>query len=213
MITHSEAINKYISNHSDKEEEILHELYRETHKKVLHPRMLSGPILGKFLEMIVKMIQPDHILEIGTYTGYGTICMARGLKKNGILHTIEINDELEEFITCYLKRSGEISKVRLHIGDALSIIPAIDTSFDLCFIDGDKREYPEYLKLCKKHLNSGGFILADNTLWDGKILSPPDKADKHTKGIQQFNEMIKDDPELSNVILPVRDGLTIVQKQ
>lgn len=213
MITHSEAIRKYITNHSDKEEEILHELYRETHKKVLHPRMLSGPMLGKFLEMIVKMIQPDHILEIGTYTGYGTICMARGLKKNGILHTIEINDELEEFITCYLKRSGEISKVRLHIGDALSIIPAIDTLFDLCFIDGDKREYPEYLKLCKKQLNSGGFILADNTLWDGKILNPPDKADKHTKGIQQFNEMIKEDPELSNVILPVGDGLTIVQKQ
>lgn len=211
MSLSKEEIDKYILSYSEDEDEVLHELYRETHKKILHPRMLSGPIQGKFLEMIVRMICPETILEIGTYTGYGSICMAKGLKK-GMLHTIEMNDELEDIIRYYFKKSGENKKITLHIGQAQKIIPCLNKQFDLCFIDGDKREYPEYLQLCKKYLHNGGFILADNTLWDGKVLQSAHHQDIHTQGIHKFNKMVKEDPELTNVILPFRDGLTLIHK-
>jgi predicted O-methyltransferase YrrM len=166
---------------------------------------------GKFLEIIVRMINPLNALEIGTYTGYGTICMAKGMQ-NGSIDTIEINDELEEFIIHYFKKSGQKHKINLHIGDALKIIPSLQKRYDLCFIDGDKREYPQYLNLCKKYLKKGGFIIADNTLWDGKVLNNPKNFDNHTKGIHEFNKLVKDDSSLKKVILPVRDGLTIIQK-
>ncbi|SRR6056297_228033 len=211
MSRKEEQINKYILDHSEEEDPVLYELFRETHKKILHPRMLSGPMQGKFLEIIVRMINPLNALEIGTYTGYGTICMAKGMQK-GSIDTIEINDELEEFIIHYFKKSGQKDKINLHIGDALKIIPSLKKSYDLCFIDGDKREYPQYLNLCKKYLKTGGFIIADNTLWDGKVLNNPKNFDNHTKGIHQFNKLVKDDSSLKKVILPVRDGLTIIQK-
>ena len=202
----------YIRSFSDVEDPVLYELFRETNKKVLQPRMLSGHIQGKMLEMLTRMIKPRKILEIGTYTGYATICVARGLNHNAILHTIEINDELEDFIRHYLDKAGVQKKIHLHIGKAQEIIPKIDEKFDCIFIDGDKREYPEYLKLCKKYLNNGGFIIADNVLWNGKVLEEKHKTDKHTQGIQIFNQQVKSDPELFQVIFPVRDGLMIIQK-
>jgi predicted O-methyltransferase YrrM len=211
MSRKEEQIDKYILDHSEEEDPVLYELFRETHKKILHPRMLSGPMQGKFLEILVRMINPLNTLEIGTYTGYGTICMAKGMQ-NGSIDTIEINDELEEFIIHYFKKSGQKDKINLHIGDALKIVPSLQKSYDLCFIDGDKREYPQYLNLCKKYLKTGGFIIADNTLWDGKVLNNPKNFDNHTKGIHEFNKLVKDDSSLKKVILPVRDGLTIIQK-
>lgn len=211
MSRKEEQIDKYILDHSEEEDPVLYELFRETHKKILHPRMLSGPMQGKFLEIIVRMINPLNALEIGTYTGYGTICMAKGMQ-NGSIDTIEINDELEEFIIHYFKKSGQKDKINLHIGDALKIVPSLQKSYDLCFIDGDKREYPQYLNLCKKYLKTGGFIIADNTLWDGKVLNNPKNFDNHTKGIHQFNKLVKENSSLKKVILPVRDGLTIIQK-
>jgi len=206
------SMKDYISNFSDEEDEVLHELFRETNKKVLQPRMLSGHIQGKMLEMLTRMVNPRNMLEIGTYTGYATICIARGLNYNAVLHTIEINDELEEFIRHYLDKAGVQEKIHLHIGKAQEIIPELNQKFDCIFIDGDKREYPEYLKFCKEYLNSGGFIIADNVLWNGKVLEEKQKADKHTKGIQTFNQQVKSDPELFQVIFPIRDGLMIIQK-
>src|SRR6056297_313695 len=206
-------IEEYIRSFSDEEDPVLYELFRETNKKVLQPRMLSGHIQGKMLEMLTRMIRPRKILEIGTYTGYASICIARGLNQNAILHTIEINDELEDFIHHYLTKAGVQEKIQLHIGKAQEIIPNIDEKFDCIFIDGDKREYPEYLKLCKKYLNDGGFIIADNVLWDGKVLEEKQKADKHTQGIQAFNQEVKNDPELFQVIFPIRDGLMIIEKK
>ena len=205
-------IEQYILNHSEKEDDLLYELYRETHQKVLHPRMLSGHLQGKILEMLSKLLQPSRILEIGTYTGYSAICLARGLSEGGTLNTIEVNDELEDFINHYLERSGLNDRITLHIGDALEIIKGFSGSFDLIYIDADKREYPDYLKLCSKKLRSGGCLLADNVLWDGKVVSP-DIKDKHTMGIHRFNEMVKNDPELEQVILPLRDGLMMVRKK
>lgn len=213
MIELPEQLENYILKHSDPEDTLLYELYRETHKKVLHPRMLSGHLQGKLLEFFVKMIQPEKALEIGTYTGYSAICIARGLPENGQLHTIEINDELEDFIKHYFHRSGYQKRITLHIGHALEIIPTLGNEFDLIYIDGDKREYPQYLKSCKKILRPGGFILADNVFWDGKVLKKPKNADLHTKGISEFNEIVQQDTELENLMLPLRDGLMIIRKK
>jgi predicted O-methyltransferase YrrM len=213
MIQIPENLEKYIVDHSDRESDLLYELFRETHKKVLHPRMLSGHLQGKLLEMLTKMIQPQRVLEIGTYTGYSAICIARGLNENGILHTIEINDELEDFIQHYFERSGYKNKIKLHIGNAINIIKKFSETFDLIFIDGDKREYPDYLASCKKILNKGGFIIADNVFWGGKVLNDSPKTDPHTNAIKKFNGQIQDDPELENLMLPIRDGLMIVRKK
>lgn len=204
-------IEQYILDHSGEEDDLLYELYRETHKKVLHPRMLSGHLQGKILEMLSKLIQPSQILEIGTYTGYSAICLARGLAEGGMLHTIEVNDELEDFIHHYLERSGLNDRITLHIGDALEIIRSLSGAFDLIYIDADKREYPDYLNLCKDKLSRGGCILADNVLWNGKIVNP-DTKDPHTMGIHRFNEMVRNDRELEQVILPLRDGLMMIRK-
>ncbi|MCF8335878.1 MAG: O-methyltransferase [Bacteroidales bacterium] len=205
-------IEQYILVHTENEDDLLHELYRETHKKVLHPRMLSGHMQGKLLEMLSKLMQPSRILEIGTYTGYSAICLARGLSEGGILHTLEINDELEDFINHYLERSGLNDRITLHIGDALEIIKSLPSPFDLVYIDADKREYPRYLEICKEKLRKGGCILADNVLWDGKIVHP-DTNDSHTMGIHRFNEMVKNDHALEQLILPVRDGLMMIRKK
>ena len=211
MLDISEELEQYILNQARHEDDLLYDLYRETHKKVLHPRMLSGRLQGKMLEMISKMLQPQAILEIGTYTGYSAICLARGLALGGKLDTIEINDELEAFIRHYLERSGLQDHIHLHIGDALELIRQQQGPYDLIFIDGDKREYPEYLNLCRPLLNPGGILLADNVLWDGKVLDKSSR-DPHTQGIQRFNEMIRNDARMESIILPIRDGLMMARK-
>ena len=213
MIQIPDNLEKYILDHSDEEDSLLYELFRETHKRVLHPRMLSGHLQGKLLEMVTKMVNPENVLEIGTYTGYSAICIAKGLRNNGILHTIEINDELEEFILQYFKRSGFQKKIKLHIGNAIELADQLPDNFNLIFIDGDKREYPEYLKVFKKKLVKGGFLIADNVFWDGKVLKATHKSDAHTKGIQIFNNLVQEDPELENIMLPIRDGLMVVRKK
>jgi len=206
-------IEEYILNHSDSEDPVLAELNRETNLKILRPRMLSGHLQGKILEMISKMIHPKKILELGTYTGYSAICLAKGLKENGILHTIEINDELEEFILKYLRKAGLEEKVKLHFGDARRIVPELNASFDLAFIDADKREYLEYYNTIFEYVKPGGFILADNVLWSGKVIELESPDDEYTKGIFEFNEFIKNDDRVEKVILPLRDGLTLIRKK
>ena len=181
-------IEEYILNHSDEEDPVLAELNRETNLKILRPRMLSGHLQGKILEMISKMINPEKILELGTYTGYSAICLAKGLKDNGILHTVEINDELENFILKYLRKVGLENKVKLHFGDARKIVPEINEQFDLVFIDADKREYLEYYHIIFDFVKPGGFILADNVLWSGKVIELESPDDEYTKGIFNFNE-------------------------
>ena len=175
--------------------------------------MLSGHLQGKILEMISKMIHPESILEIGTYTGYSAICLAKGLKDNGIIDSIEINDELEDIILKYLKKSKLEHKVKLHFGDARKIMPEMNKQFDLIFIDADKREYIDYYNIAFEYLKPGGFILADNVLWSGKVLKSELPEDEHTKGIIEFNNYIKKDNRIEKVILPLRDGLTLIRKK
>jgi len=206
-------IEQYILDHSDPEDPLLAELNRETNLKVLRPRMLSGHLQGKILEMISKMIRPQKILEIGTYTGYSAICLAKGLQKNGVLHTIEINDELEHFIRKYLQKARLESKIYLHIGNALEIIPKLNQNFDLIFIDGDKRQYSEYYHAIFDYVKPGGFILADNVLWSGKVIELESPDDEYTKGIFTFNKLITKDNRVEKIILPLRDGLTLIRKK
>jgi caffeoyl-CoA O-methyltransferase len=206
-------IEEYILNHSDDEDPVLAELNRETNLKILRPRMLSGHLQGKILEMLSKMIRPEKILEIGTYTGYSAICMAKGLTENGILHTIEINDELEEIITKYIQKSGLQKQINVHFGNALEIIPTLNKTFDLVFIDGDKREYLAYYDLVLNYVKPGGFILADNVLWSGKVIEMETPDDEYTKGIFDFNDFLKNDQRVEKVIMPLRDGLTLIRKK
>ncbi len=206
-------IEQYILDHSDPEDPLLAELNRETNLKVLRPRMLSGHLQGKILEMISKMIRPQKILEIGTYTGYSAICLAKGLQKNGILHTIEINDELEHFIRKYLQKARLESQIYLHIGNALEIIPKLNQNFDLIFIDGDKRQYSAYYHAIFDYVKPGGFILADNVLWSGKVIELESPDDEYTKGIFTFNKLITKDNRVEKIILPLRDGLTLIRKK
>ncbi|MEE4197525.1 MAG: O-methyltransferase [Bacteroidales bacterium] len=206
-------IEQYILDHSDPEDPLLAELNRETHLKVLRPRMLSGHLQGKILQMISRMIHPGRILEIGTYTGYSAICLARGLNDKGVLHTIEINDELECFIRKYLRKAKLEDRIKLHIGNALEIIPRISETFDLVFIDGDKREYLNYYQTIFNFVKPGGYILADNVLWSGKVIELETPDDDYTRGIFAFNEFIKKDPRVEKVILPLRDGLTLIRKK
>jgi caffeoyl-CoA O-methyltransferase len=206
-------IENYILDHTDPESELLAELSRETQHKVLLSRMLSGHLQGKILEMISKMIGPKNILEIGTYTGYSAICLAQGLSANGKLHTIEINDELESFVRPFIEKSGLENKIQLHIGDAKEIIPKINCEFDLVFIDGDKRQYVDYYEIVMEKTKKGGFILADNVLWSGKVVTPLNPNDDYTAGILKFNDFVHHDPRVENVILPVRDGIMILRKK
>jgi len=207
------TLDDYIVTHSDKEPEYLAKVNRATHVKVINPRMCSGHLQGRVLSMLCNMIQPNCILELGTFTGYSALCMAEALPENGVLHTIECDDELEDFILQNFAGSEHGGKIKLHIGDALKVIESIDEKFDLVFIDADKREYMAYYEAVLPKLKTGGFILADNTLWDGKVLKPADSNDKQTIEIMRFNDFIAVDSRVEKVMLPLRDGLTIIRKK
>lgn len=207
------TLDEYILSHSDEEGALLSALNRDANVNLLRPRMLSGHLQGRVLKMFCRMLCPRRILEIGTYTGYATLCMAEGLAEGGKIHTLEINDEMEDFILKYLNRSPFRDRIELHLGDAMQIIPQLDETFDLVFIDADKRLYSDYFDLVFPKVRPGGLILADNTLWDGKVLEEPHPSDKQTIGILHFNEKIKEDPRIEKVILPLRDGLTMIWKK
>lgn len=206
-------IEQYILSHIDEEGELLKNLNRDAHVNLLRPRMMSGHLQGRLLKMFCRMIQPKYILEIGTYTAYATLCLAEGASDDAEIHTIEVNDELEDFILKHLHKSKLKDKIHLHIGDAIQIIPTIDCIFDLVFIDANKRHYCEYYDLIFDKVRPGGLIIADNTLWDGKVLETPHPTDKQTIGIQAFNDMLAKDDRVEKVILPIRDGLTLIWKK
>lgn len=209
----SEDLDNYIVNHSQDEPELLKQLSRETHLKILQPRMLSGHYQGRLLSLISKMNNPKTILEIGTYTGYSALCLAEGLQNNGILHTIDINEELYDFQRKYFDASPYGKQIIQHVGNAVDIIKSLDHQFDLVFIDADKEDYPTYFELIIDKLNSGGIILSDNVLWSGKVIEPLIEGDEATKALLKYNQMLKDDPRIETVLLPVRDGLTISRKK
>ena len=206
------TLEDYISEHSTAENELLSDITRDTHVHVLNPHMLSGHIQGRVLSMISHMIHPKRILELGTFTGYSALCLAEGLAEDGELITIEHNDELEETIERNLSRSPFKDSIELRIGDCKTIIGELDGYFDLVFIDADKREYCTYLDLVYRLVPVGGFILADNTLWDGHIIDPAYDKDKQTLGLRAFNDQLRDDERFEQVILPLRDGLTLIRK-
>lgn len=208
------ALQTYIQNHIDDEPELLQELQRQAHITLLHPRMLSGHIQGRILKMFMHMIQPKRVLEIGTYTGYSALCIAEGLAENAKLDTIEINDELEDKIRYFFSKSEHGNKITLHLGDALEIIPKFTYNFDVVFIDGNKRHYIDYFESVMQKLNTGGYIFADNTLWDGHVIDEQVASnDYQTQGIIAFNDFVKNDYRIETVILPIRDGISILRKK
>lgn len=205
-------LEEYLLKHSSAEDSLLYELNRYTHLTCIHPRMLSGSIQGKLLELICYMFNPGRVLEIGTYTGYSAICMAKSLKPDAELHTIEINEEVCDTAQEFFVKANLDKIITLHQGDALDIIPRIDGVFDLVLIDGDKRQYPDYLKAVLPRVRVGGIIIADNVLWGGKVLmQQPD--DSYTKGVVDFNKLVAENHKLDKVLLPLRDGLTIMRKK
>lgn len=206
----SAKINEYIENYSSPESDALAKLNRETYLKVQMPQMLSGNIQGKFLEMISRMLQPKRILEIGTFTGYSGISLANGLAKDGVLHTIDVNEELSDMVSKYIELAGLKNKVVLHYGAATQIIPTLNETFDLVFIDADKQNYCNYFDLVVDKVRSGGFIVADNVLWSGKVAE--EKHDKDTAALHAYNQKILNDKRVENYILPLRDGLNIARK-
>jgi len=206
-----EKIEKYIIEHTSKSDELLDRLYRETFLKAIHPEMISGPYLGKFLEIISLIKQPQNILEIGTFTGYSTICLAKGLRDGGKIYTIEINEELQEIFKNYFKEAKIENIVKPLIGDAKEIIKNLDVQFDIVFIDGSKREYPIYYELIFPKVKKGGLIIADNVLWYSNVVNEK-VLDKDTEGIKKFNEIIKNDKRVENIILPIRDGIMMIFK-
>ena len=205
-------LDKYIAEHSSPEGDYLYRLFRATHVEILAPQMASGHIQGRLLKFIVKMISPKRILEIGTFTGYSALCMAEGLGEGGKLFTFEVEDELEDFTRRWINGSPYADKVEFIIGDALKIVPELGEKFDLVFIDGNKREYIQYYELALEYLNEGGWILADNTLWDGHVIEP-ERQDAQTNGVRAFNDLVRNDERVEAVILPLRDGLTIIRKK
>lgn len=207
------TIADYILSHSDDEGTLLAAIERDANVNLLRPRMLSGHLQGRILKMFCRMIRPKRVLEIGTYTGYATLCLAEGCDDEAEIHTIEINDEMEDFIRKYLEQSPYRHKIHLHIGDAREIIPKMEMELDLVFIDADKRLYSTYYDLIFPMVRKGGLILADNTLWDGKVLEEVHPTDKQTQGILSFNDKIKADDRIEKVILPMRDGLTMIWKK
>ncbi|MDM8335853.1 O-methyltransferase [Mediterranea massiliensis] len=208
------TIDEYILQHIDPEGDYLHALYRDTHLKLLYPRMASGHLQGRMLKMFVRMIKPSCILEIGTYSGYSALCMAEGLSEGGMIHTFEINDEQEEFTRPWFEGSPYADRIKLYIGDALQLVPQLGLTFDLAFVDGDKRRYVDYYEMILPRLADGGYIIADNTLWDGHVLEEhPHASDLQTLGIKAFNDLVARDERVEKVILPLRDGLTIIRKK
>lgn len=204
-----DALDDYVVAHSEKEPELLQQLTRETYQKILQPRMLSGHYQGRILSMLSKLINPKNILEIGTYTGYSALCLCEGLQKKGILHTIDINEELEDFQRKYFNASPYGEMITQHVGDARKIIPTLDTKFDLVFIDADKPNYPIYFNSIIDKMNPGGVILSDNVLWSGKVIESLNPNDISTKSLLEYNKLLVDDPRVETVLLAIRDGLTI----
>lgn len=204
-----EALENYIVEHSEAEPQLLQELARETHLKVLQPRMITGHYQGRVLSLLSRIISPSYILEIGTYTGYSALCLAVGLRPDGELHTIDINEELEEIQSKYFKRSAYAGQIIRHVGNALDIIPTLKPTFDLVFIDAEKTEYPDYLEAVLPRTKPGSLILSDNVLWSGKVAEPPAGSDKATKILMEYNRMLKEDPRVETVLLPIRDGLAL----
>lgn len=202
---------EYCAAHTSGVSQVLKDLERETHLRTLSPQMLSGPYQGTLLRFFSMMIRPRRILEIGTFTGYTAICLAEGLTDDGILHTIEINDELSPLILKYLQKSDFEKKVRLHLGDAATVVPALDEMFDLVFLDAGKLDYPVHYELVLAKTRPGGFILADNVLWDGKVAAG-DEKDETARVLRTFNNMVQNDPRVENILVPVRDGLMVMRK-
>lgn len=213
MIADNELLEQYILQHIDDEGDYLRTLYRDTHVKLLRPRMASGHLQGRMLKMFVQMIRPKQLVEIGTYSGYSALCMAEGLEEGSMLHTFEINDEQEDFTRPWLEGSDHADQIKFYIGDALELLPNMDMTVDMAFIDGDKRKYIAYYEMLLAKLVKGGYLLADNTLWDGHVLTNPKKSDLQTIGIKAFNTYVKKDDRVEKVMLPVRDGLTIIRKK
>ncbi len=209
----SEELERYSAQHSQNEPELLQELSNATYQKVLQPRMLSGHLQGRFLSLISKIVQPNSILEIGTYTGYSALCLAEGLRPDGVLHTIDCNEELVDFQKHYFDKSDYSNQIKKYLGDARLVIPTIDSNFDLVFIDADKANYPVYFELVIDRLPSGGLIISDNVLWSAKVLSNAAPNDEETKSLQLYNRMINNDPRVEVVLLPIRDGLSICRKK
>lgn len=202
----------YVTQHSEKEPELLQKLNRETHQKVLQPRMLSGAFQGRVLSLLSNLIRPKYILEVGTYTGYSALCLAEGLQPEGILHTIDCNEELVDFQKSYFDQSNYSKQITQHLGNADEIIPTLSDSFDLVFLDADKENYPVYLDLIAPKMNPGGLLIADNVLWSGKVLATAKKDDVATQELIRFNQMLKEDSRFQTVVLPIRDGLTLSRK-
>ena len=211
MIGLTYALEEYLEQHATPMDEVLESLYRETHLHAMNPRMASGPVQGRFLQFICQMMRPKKVLEIGTFTGFSTICMARGMAPDGLLTTIEANEEYESIIHKYLEKAGVNDRVQLIIGDAKTVIPTLEGGFDLVFIDADKVSYPIYYDLVIEKLNPGGLMLADNVLWEGKVLNVATK-ERDTQAIRAFNDKVQNDPRVENVLLPLRDGLMMIRK-
>ena len=208
-----DLLEKYIHENSSPEDALLHELDRETHLRVINPRMISGHIQGKLLELIVKMFRPKNILEIGTFTGYSALCMAAGLEEGAVIDTCEVDDELEPLAQSFFDSSAHGHKIKLHVGSALEIAPTLGKQFDLVFIDGDKREYPAYYDMLmdKGLVHSGSVMLADNILWYGKVVQPVAHNDHHTQALIEFNRKVVEDDRVESVILSLRDGINIIR--
>lgn len=213
MVLISDELDRYVSDHTEKEPEYLQELNRKTHLEVLQPRMLSGHYQGRVLSMLSHMIRPKRILEIGTYTGYSAMCLAEGLQEYGLLITIDVNEELEELVNSYIEKSGMRNQIMNLVGDALDIIPNLDGEFDLVFIDADKMNYINYYHLVFDKVKKGGYIIADNILWSGKVLEEYDQLDKATQLLMDYNKLIHEDDRVQEVLLPIRDGIMIARKK
>ena len=209
----SDTLEHYILTHSDQEPEYLYRLWRATNIHMLHGRMASGHLQGRLLKMLVQMIRPKNILEVGTFSGYSALCMAEGLEDGGHVYTFEINDEQEEFTRPWIEGSPLSEKIHFIIGDAIKEAPRLGITFDMAFIDGDKRTYQETYEMALSVVRQGGFILADNTLWDGHVVDPAYDRDPQTRGIETFNDFLMHDERVERVILPLRDGLTLIRKR
>ena len=205
----SQELEDYIEQHSENEPDLLAALNKETYQKILLPRMLSGHFQGRVLSMLSKLIRPVNILEIGTFTGYAALCLCEGMQENGQLHTIDIKEELETIQRKYFDKSPWGNQIFQHLGEAIAIIPTLELKFDLVFIDADKENYLNYFELILPKMNKGGIILSDNVLWSGKVLEPLQKNDLSTKVLLEYNELLKNDPRVETVLLPIRDGLTV----
>lgn len=204
-----EKIADYVAKYSENEPELLQQLNKETWQKILAPRMLSGHFQGRLLALLSKIISPKNILEIGTYTGYATLCLAEGIQKEGTIHTIDCNEELQEIQQKYFKKSNFSKQIKAHVGNALAVIANLNTTFDLVFIDADKENYSNYFHAILPKMNKGGIILSDNVLWSGKVVEKANPKDIDTIALQEYNQLLKEDPRVETIVLPIRDGLSV----